>query len=882
MNEQQRITDVASSSNSSSMSSSKQYDVFLSFRGEDTRRSFTSHLYESLNEVKVQTYIDDRLEKGEEISPTLTKAIENSRVSIVIFSENYASSKWCLGELIKIMESKKEKGQIVIPVFYNIDPSHVRKQTGSYEQAFEKHEGEPRCNKWKTALTEAAGLAGFDSRNYRTDPELLKDIVGAVLRKLPPRYQNQRKGLIGIEDHCKQIESLLKIGSSEVKTLGIWGMGGIGKTTLATTLYDKLSHKFEDACFLANLSEQSDKPKNRSFGNFDMANLEQLDKNHSRLQDKKVLIILDDVTTSEQLDKIIPDFDCDFLGPGSRVIVTTRDKQILSRVDEIYPVGEWSFDKSLQLFCLTAFGEKQPNDGYADLSRMVVSYCKGIPLALKVLGASLRSRSKEIWECELRKLQKIPNKEIHKVLKLSYDGLDRSEQDIFLDIACFFKGRDRCWVTRVLEAFEFFPAPGINILLDKALITISDSNLILMHDLIQEMGREIVHQESKDPGRRTRLWRHEEVHDVLKYNKGTDVVEGISLDLSRLNEDLNLSSNSLAKMTNLRFLRIDGESWLSDRIFNGYLPNGLESLYLSNDVEPLYFPGLESLVLYFPNGHVSSYLPNGLESFYFLDGPVSLYLPNGLESLYFPSGLESLSNQLRYLHWDLCYLESLPPNFCAEQLVVLHMKFSKLKKLWDGVQNLVNLKEIDLSYSEDLIEIPNLSEAENLESISLSGCKSLHKLHVHSKSLRAMELDGCSSLKEFSVTSEKMTKLNLSYTNISELSSSIGHLVSLEKLYLRGTNVESLPANIKNLSMLTSLRLDGCRKLMSLPELPPSLRLLDINGCKKLMSPSQRHNIKLKKIYKYVLKKISILFSILFYVVLCCFMYNYVISFYSN
>lgn len=246
------------------------------------------------------------------------------------------------------------------------------------------------------------------------------------------------------------------------------------------------------------------------------------------------------------------------------------------------------------------------------------------------------------------------------------------------------------------------------------------------------------------------------------------------------------------------------------------------------------------------------------------------------------NGPLSLPNKLRWLHWDQCFLKSFLTNFCVEQLVVLWMIGCKLKKLWDGVQNLVNLKEIDLSYSEDLIEIPNLSEAENLESISLSGCKSLHKLHVHSKSLRAMELDGCSSLKEFSVTSEKMTKLNLSYTNISELSSSIGHLVSLEKLYLRGTNVESLPANIKNLSMLTSLRLDGCRKLMSLPELPPSLRLLDINGCKKLMSPSQRHNIKLKKIYKYVLKKISILFSILFYVVLCCFMYNYVISFYSN
>ena len=113
--------------------------------------------------------------------------------------------------------------------------------------------------------------------------------------------------------------------------------------------------------------------------------------------------------------------------------------------------------------------------------------------------------------------------------------------------------------------------------------------------------------------------------------QGTDVVEGISLDLSRLNEDLNLSSNSLAKMTNLRFLRIDGESWLSDRIFNGYLPNGLESLYLSNDVEPLYFPGLESLVLYFPNGHVSSYLPNGLESFYFLDSSLILQVFNYIQ-----------------------------------------------------------------------------------------------------------------------------------------------------------------------------------------------------------------------------------------------------------
>jgi len=116
---------------------------------------------------KVETYIDEHLEKGDEISPALIKAIEDSHASIVVFSENYASSKWCLGELVKIMECKKDRGQIVIPVFYNIDPSHVRKQTGSYEQAFAKHEGEPNCNEWKTTLTEASYIVGWDSRTYR-------------------------------------------------------------------------------------------------------------------------------------------------------------------------------------------------------------------------------------------------------------------------------------------------------------------------------------------------------------------------------------------------------------------------------------------------------------------------------------------------------------------------------------------------------------------------------------------------------------------------------------------------------------------------------------------------------------------------------------------
>nr|KYP45814.1 TMV resistance protein N [Cajanus cajan] len=122
MVELQIISDVASSSNSSSMVSSKKYEVFLSFRGEDTRMNFTSHLHEALKKKEVETFIDYELRKGDEISPALIQAIENSLVSIVILSPNYASSKWCLEELNKILECRKKQGQMVIPVFYNVDP----------------------------------------------------------------------------------------------------------------------------------------------------------------------------------------------------------------------------------------------------------------------------------------------------------------------------------------------------------------------------------------------------------------------------------------------------------------------------------------------------------------------------------------------------------------------------------------------------------------------------------------------------------------------------------------------------------------------------------------------------------------------------------------
>lgn len=155
-----------------------------------------------------------------------------------------------------------------------------------------------------------------------------------------------------------------------------------------------------------------------------------------------------------------------------------------------------------------------------DLSNKIIKYANGVPLPLKVLGCFLCGRRREDWDSAMNKLKRIPHVDIQKVLKVSYDGLDDEEQNIFLDIACFLKGKDRKLVTKFLEGCGFSAEVGISVLADKCLIIILENKiLILMHDLLQEMGREIVWQESiKDPGKHSRLWHHEDIYNVLTKN----------------------------------------------------------------------------------------------------------------------------------------------------------------------------------------------------------------------------------------------------------------------------------------------------------------------------------------------------------------------------
>ena len=159
------------SSPSSSSTSQRKYEVFISFRGKDTRRGFTDHLYAALQRSGISTFRDnEKLEKGKSIAPKLLKAIEDSRFAIVILSRNYASSTWCLDELAKIIRCMKENEMTVLPIFYKVDPSDVRYQKGTFSQAFAKHEKRLKGNTekvqmWRAALSEVANLSGWHSQD---------------------------------------------------------------------------------------------------------------------------------------------------------------------------------------------------------------------------------------------------------------------------------------------------------------------------------------------------------------------------------------------------------------------------------------------------------------------------------------------------------------------------------------------------------------------------------------------------------------------------------------------------------------------------------------------------------------------------------------------
>ncbi|KAI9127092.1 hypothetical protein K1719_001651 [Acacia pycnantha] len=427
-----------------------KYHVFLSFRGEDTRQTFTSHLYKELRKVGIHTFMDNELRKGEEISPVLLRTIEESEILVIIFSKNYASSTWCMDELVHIMDCKKKIGRVVIPIFYNVDPSNIRKQKGSFGNGFDVlkrrfKDNQEKLEKWRNALDQSASLSGWDSNNTRPESKFVEEIARDILSKLDYKSSFHLERLVGISCHIENIKKLLTVA----RIVGIWGMGGSGKTTLAKALFQELKAQFDAFSFVENVKEQLSRiswdelqrnclKELLKDGDINISNIKS-NSVKSRLQHKKVLLILDDVDNSvigEDLAKV-----CDWFGEGSRIIITSRNQQVLKNASAFstYHVSNFDFNDAFYLFSLKAFKQHEPSEGFMELSKSVVEYCQGNPLALVVLGCFLCGRGKVEWESALEKLNEDPPEDVVGVLKLSFDGLDDKQQNVFLDMAFLVK-----------------------------------------------------------------------------------------------------------------------------------------------------------------------------------------------------------------------------------------------------------------------------------------------------------------------------------------------------------------------------------------------------------------------------------------------------------
>ncbi|KAI9095437.1 hypothetical protein K1719_026471 [Acacia pycnantha] len=572
-----------------------------------------------------------------------------------------------------------------------------------------------------------------------------------------------------------------------VQFVGIWGTGGLGKTTLARTFYERMHKNFDGHCFLHNVREVSktyglislqrkliSSLHKRSIDVSDSYEGRKLIKN--MLCNRKVLLVLDDVSEISQLENLAGKQG--WFGEGSIILLTTRDKHVLSLYDVStqYDMKFLSDDESLELYHQNAFKGKKPSKDYLELSRTVIQYAKGLPLALKVLGSFLCGKSILEWKDAIAKFRKVLPIDVLKILQVSFDGLDDDEKNIFLDIACFFNGKQKDYVIQMLQNLDLHPIVGIQVLIDKSLV-IDDKGILRVHDILQELGKNIVFQESpNDVGKRSRIWSLEDANSVLEGKKGSEAIRGIILRLDQ--ECVSYwDPKAFSNMSNLKLLIIT-----------------------SCSRDPHCFLNL-------------------------------------------PYGLECFSSALKVLQWNRFCLDDLPSYVSHEKFIDLKMKLSPSKQICRGSQAFGRLKFMDLSYSRYLIKTPNFDEIPDLQNIILEGCINLVEVHPslgHHQNLVMVNLKGCESIKTLPSKFEMKcieTLILSGCLQIRRLPEFGKSMKCLSKLDVGETGITKLPQSLVNLCQLVDLNLRNCKNLVCLPNVIhclKSIKVLNISGCPKL------------------------------------------------
>ncbi|WOG86902.1 hypothetical protein DCAR_0206121 [Daucus carota subsp. sativus] len=166
--------------------------VFLSFRGE-TRNKFTCFLYEALKAEGFTAFMDrTAIRVGDEVDSTIKEGIRNSMSAIIIFSQNYAYSTWCLDELVLILERKKNSRYFIIPIFYEVEIRDIKHQLGNYGLALEKHRARhnDKVDKWKEALAEVGNILGQHVEGLQST--FIQNIVKLFREKLAAKFPECR------------------------------------------------------------------------------------------------------------------------------------------------------------------------------------------------------------------------------------------------------------------------------------------------------------------------------------------------------------------------------------------------------------------------------------------------------------------------------------------------------------------------------------------------------------------------------------------------------------------------------------------------------------------------------------------------------------------
>ncbi|KAD4585161.1 hypothetical protein E3N88_22762 [Mikania micrantha] len=576
--------------------------------------------------------------------------------------------------------------------------------------------------------------------------------------------------LVGMRSRYQDVESLLEVGSGGVRMVGIWGVGGGGKTTLATSLCKKISKHFQGHCIIENVREETSKHGlNKLQENmlsaffkkevrvFSVA--EGKDEIKKMLSRRKVLVILDDVDKIDQLDTLAG--KSNWFGSGSRIIITTRDEHLLRthKVDHVYPIRLLSNDEAVQLFKIHAYNEEDPVEDYKTLSLRVISYASGLPLALRVIGSFLYDKNKNEWISALDKLKEIPDLEVMDILKLSFDGLEAYQKELFLDIACFWRFQKPHDAMEIFEACGYHPEIGIKVLRQKALITVVHKDMAYgnefdMHDLVEEMGHYIVRGEHPmNPRKHSRVWKREEIEkmcfgDATMENYKTEALKYSAI----LNNDL--SSRFCKIISSMKKLR-----WIDVHFKQNFAKSSL-----NGDGGPTFFS----------------------DSFH----PIKL-----------------------------CFLK---------------LKNGMQKELWKGCKHLPHLKVLYLEGMKKLQSTPDFNGLPNLQKLTLAGCDELEEIHPLFRSLTSLEYLNISNCRKLRMVPSVVHMRNLKTLKIigcrlkdGELPSGIGGLSYLKELDLTSNNFSLLDFSFSQLTCLKVLKLSLCDNLIELPDLPSSLLFLN-------------------------------------------------------